>query len=66
MARFALTLAVMLSGLMMALPASAETKTFVYAGGCFWGSEADSANLNGVREAISGFSDGREAVQVFY
>ena len=59
----------------------AETKTFVYSGGCFWCSEADSEKLDGVSEVISGFTAGttpspryysgeygdhREAAQVFY
>lgn len=64
-----------------AFPAIAETKTFVYSGGCFWCSEADSEKLEGVSEVISGFTAGstpspqyypgqygdhREAAQVFY
>lgn len=33
-------------------------KTFVYSGGCFWCSEADSEKLDGVYETISGFTAG--------
>ena len=61
--------------------AMAETKTFVYSGGCFWCTEADTEKLDGVSEVISGFTGGtsqnpryypnaygdhREAAQVFY
>lgn len=65
----------------LALPARAETATFVYSGGCFWCTETDSEKLDGVSEVISGFTGGttaspryyynaygdhREAAQVFY
>ena len=50
----------------MATPVAAETKTFVYSGGCFWCTEADSEKLRGVSEVISGFTSGREGAQVFY
>ena len=65
----------------MATPAFAETRIFIYSGGCFWCSEADSEKLDGVSEVISGFTGGtsddpkyrpgaygdhREAAQVFY
>ncbi len=66
MIRFALMLAVMLSGLVMTAPAHAATKTFVYSGGCYWCTEADSEKLDGVSKVISGYSSGREAAQVFY
>ncbi len=61
--------------------AFAETKTFVYSGGCFWCTEADSEKLDGVSDVVSGFTSGtsqdpkyysgqwgnhREAAQVFY
>ncbi len=67
--------------MIMAPPAWAETKTFVYSGGCFWCTEADSEKLEGVSEVVSGFTGGttpspryyhnaygdhREAAQVFY
>jgi peptide-methionine (S)-S-oxide reductase len=61
-----LILAVMLSGLLIAVTASAETKTFVYSGGCYWCTEADSEKLQGVSKVISGYSSNREAAQVFY
>ena len=32
--------------------------TFVYSGGCFWCTEADTEKLNGVKEVISGFTAG--------
>lgn len=55
--------------------------TFVYSGGCFWCTEADSEKLKGVSDVISGFTGGttdnpryyhgewgdhREAAQVIY
>jgi peptide-methionine (S)-S-oxide reductase len=58
-----------------------RTETFVYSGGCFWCTEADSEKLHGVVETISGFTGGsttkpkytpggwgdhREAAQVIY
>lgn len=71
------TLALLL--FLLATPASANT--FVYSGGCFWCTEADSEKLEGVSDAISGFTSGttedpkysagkwgnhREAAQVIY
>ena len=56
-------------------------ETFIYSGGCFWCTEADSEKLDGVSEVISGFTGGttpnpryhigewgdhREAAQVIY
>ena len=35
--------------------------TFVYSGGCFWCTESDSEKLDGVYEAISGFTAGTTA-----
>ncbi len=67
--------------ILLTAPAWAETKTFVYSGGCFWCTEADSEKLDGVSDVISGFTGGttpapryyhnaygdhREAAQVFY
>ena len=61
------------------IPEGAES--FVYSGGCFWCTEADSEKLDGVYDAISGFTAGttsnpkyyfgawgdhREAAQVWY
>ena len=48
------TLALLL--FLLATPASADT--FVYSGGCFWCTEADSEKLEGVSDAISGFTSG--------
>lgn len=39
-------------------PASSHTATAVFAGGCFWGVEAVFERLNGVTNAVSGFSGG--------
>ena len=61
--------------------ATAQTETFIYSGGCFWCTEADSEKLEGVKEVISGFTGGttkdpkyysgkwgdhREGAKVFY
>ena len=60
---------------------AATAETFTYSGGCFWCTEADTENLDGVSEVISGFTGGttanpryepgkwgdhREAAQVVY
>jgi peptide-methionine (S)-S-oxide reductase len=60
---------------------TATAETFTYSGGCFWCTEADTENLDGVTEVISGFTGGttanpryepgkwgdhREAAQVVY
>ena len=37
---------------------TAETKTAVFAGGCFWCTEADFEKVPGVIEAVSGFAGG--------
>ncbi len=62
-------------------PRVANAETFVYSGGCFWCTEADSEKLKGVSEVISGFTGGttdnpryysgewgnhREAAQIIY
>jgi len=39
-------------------PASSHTSSAVFAGGCFWGVEAVFERLNGVTNAVSGFSGG--------
>lgn len=39
-------------------PAPSHTATAVFAGGCFWGVEAVFERLNGVTNAVSGFSGG--------
>jgi peptide-methionine (S)-S-oxide reductase len=38
--------------------AAASTQTIVLAGGCFWGMEAVFGDLNGVKEAMPGYSGG--------
>lgn len=60
---------------------AATAETFLYSGGCFWCTEADTEKLSGVSEVISGFTGGttespryepgkwgnhREAAQVIY
>ena len=64
-----------------ALPTNSIADTFVYSGGCFWCTEADSEKLAGVSDVISGFTGGttpnprylpgqwgdhREAAEVIY
>jgi peptide-methionine (S)-S-oxide reductase len=46
--------------------ASAETKTFVFSGGCFWCTEADFEKLSGVDEVISGFTAGTTPEPTYY
>ena len=67
--------------LVTVVPANLAAETFVYSGGCFWWTEADSEKLKGVSDVISGFTGGttsspvyrvgkwgdhREAAQVIY
>ena len=40
---------------------AATAETFTYSGGCFWCTEADTENLDGVTEVISGFTGGTTA-----
>ncbi len=71
--------ALSIAGSIVTLTATAET--FIYSGGCFWCTEADSEKLKGVSDVISGFTGGttprpryeygkwgdhREAAQVIY
>ena len=37
---------------------SSNADTFVYSGGCFWCTEADTEKLDGVSDVISGFTAG--------
>lgn len=74
----ALALAASLAG---PLPAMAETKTAIFAGGCFWCVEADFDKVEGVLSTVSGYTGGesrnpsyrnyqagghREAVEIRY
>jgi len=44
-----------------AAPASGRTETAVFAGGCFWCTEADFEKLPGVTAAVSGYTGGTSA-----
>lgn len=46
------------ASLLLTNTASAEEQTATFAGGCFWCVEADFQKLEGVKEAVSGFSGG--------
>ncbi|MBJ3774741.1 peptide-methionine (S)-S-oxide reductase MsrA [Acuticoccus mangrovi] len=50
-----------LAALTLAGPASAETRSAVFAGGCFWCVEADFDKVDGVTDTVSGFTGGRLA-----
>ncbi len=41
-------------------PAAADLATAYFAGGCFWCTESDFEKLQGVTEAISGYSGGND------
>lgn len=45
-------------GLLAAPAASAETRTAIFSGGCFWCVESDFERLPGVIEALSGYTGG--------
>ena len=47
--------------LALAAPAAAETRTAVFAGGCFWCVEANFEHVPGVTSAVSGYSGGQKA-----
>ncbi len=60
-ARFTLALALAAGALALAGPrpaAAAPAQTAVFAGGCFWGMEAVFGSLNGVKEAMPGYTGG--------
>ena len=42
-------------------PASQASETVVFAGGCFWGIQAVFQHTNGVLEAVSGYSGGKQS-----
>jgi len=44
---------------------AAETQTAVFAGGCFWCTEADFEKVEGVVEAVSGYTGGHVANPVY-
>ena len=46
-------------------PVNLGAETFVYSGGCFWCTEADSEKLEGVSDVISGFTGGTTANPVY-
>ena len=43
---------------LLAAPAAAETRTAIFAGGCFWCVEADFERVDGVLETVSGYIGG--------
>ena len=49
----------------MMMPRIVLAETFVYSGGCFWCTEADSEKLDGVSDVISGFTGGTTADPVY-
>ena len=51
--------------LMAIVPGDSAAETFVYSGGCFWCTEADSEKLEGVSDVISGFTGGTTANPVY-
>lgn len=51
-------LAAMLATLCFATPSAAETRTAIFAGGCFWCVESDFERVEGVIEVVSGFTGG--------
>jgi peptide-methionine (S)-S-oxide reductase len=60
-ARFTLALALAAGALALAGPrpaTAAPLQTAVFAGGCFWGMEAVFGSLNGVKEAMPGYTGG--------
>lgn len=42
-------------------PASAETRTATFAGGCFWCMEAEFSHISGVSDVVSGYTGGTVA-----
>ena len=47
------------------VPTNLAAETFVYSGGCFWCTEADSEKLEGVSDVISGFTGGTTANPIY-
>ena len=47
-------------------PGYSKIKTFIYSGGCFWCTEADTEKLKGVIEVISGFTGGTTKDPKYY
>ena len=56
LATFALFVVTMIIGAFH--PAHAETKTAIFAGGCFWCIEKDFEHVEGVSEVVSGYTGG--------
>lgn len=48
----------MLVGALFAIEARAESQSIIVAGGCFWCVESDFEKIEGVQEAISGYTGG--------
>ena len=49
---------IVITQLIILFPLALFGDTFIYSGGCFWCTEADTEKLNGVTEVISGFTGG--------
>jgi peptide-methionine (S)-S-oxide reductase len=49
---------IVITQLIIFFPLASFGDTFIYSGGCFWCTEADTEKLSGVTEVISGFTGG--------